>query len=191
MSGKNTIELLPGMCPLEFAMGSHGLEWKNTEVVRVSCQARLLGVKPGWTINKIGEDFMYESWQVWEALNRCKKAGRKYRIIFMKDNASQRADLAKQEAEEAAKKKAADEKRQREEYNKRMDEEAARKSQAAHKEVELQREEKLAAPEPTPPAPTEPEEANESTVEETGEAVDGVDGTGEGEGTGEDPPEDA
>ena len=34
-------------------MGSHGLSWRagSTEVERVSCQARLLGVKPGWSIS--------------------------------------------------------------------------------------------------------------------------------------------
>ena len=38
---------------LRFAMGSHGLCWRagSTEVERVSCQARLLGVKPGWSIS--------------------------------------------------------------------------------------------------------------------------------------------
>ena len=40
---------------LRFAMGSHGLCWRagSTEVERVSCQARLLGVKPGWSISSL------------------------------------------------------------------------------------------------------------------------------------------
>ena len=114
-------------------MGSHGLSWRagSTEVERVSCQARLLGVKPGWSISTSAElrrvgwlsgtidgVQIETSYQAWNELMRCKKSGKKYQalrafsgatewrqVYFMKDEASIREDQAKAEAEKARKAK--------------------------------------------------------------------------------------
>ena len=47
-------------------MGSHGLSWRagSTEVERVSCQARLLGVKPGWSISSLEDMAMLLLWMI-------------------------------------------------------------------------------------------------------------------------------
>jgi len=121
------VELQPGIAKLEFAMGSHGLEWKGTEVVRVSCQARLLGVKPGWSINMINGQPVDDSYKIWGELNKNKKSGRKYVIYFVKDEATIRADQAKQEQERQKKELAEEERRKREENEKRCAEEAKKK----------------------------------------------------------------
>lgn len=123
------VDLQPGIAKLEFAMGSHGLEWKTggTDVVRVSCQARLLGVKPGWSINMINGVGVQDSNQIWTELNKCKKAGRKYIIYFVKDKATIVADQAKAEAERQKKEAAEAERREREEQEKKFAEEAKKK----------------------------------------------------------------
>jgi len=123
------VELQPGIAKLEFAMGSHGLEWKagGADVVRVSCQARLLGVKPGWSINMINGVGVKDSNEIWTELNKCKKAGRKYTIYFVKDKATIVADQAKAEAEKAKKEAAEQERREREESERKNAEEAKKK----------------------------------------------------------------
>jgi len=121
------VELQPGIAKLEFAMGSHGLEWKGTEVVRVSCQARLLGVKPGWSINMIAGVPTTDSYQIWGELNKHKKSGRKYQIYFVKDEATIRADQARMDAERQKKEAAESERRKREENERRIAEEAKKK----------------------------------------------------------------
>lgn len=121
------VEMAPGLAKLEFAMGSHGLEWKGTEVVRVSCQARLLGVKPGWSINMIAGVPVPDSYQIWGELNKNKKSGRKYQIYFVKDEATIRADQAKAEAERQKKEAAEEDRRRREESERRIAEEAKKK----------------------------------------------------------------
>eukprot|EP00429_Kryptoperidinium_foliaceum_P075450 CAMPEP_0176224918 /NCGR_PEP_ID=MMETSP0121_2-20121125/21499_1 /TAXON_ID=160619 /ORGANISM="Kryptoperidinium foliaceum, Strain CCMP 1326" /LENGTH=69 /DNA_ID=CAMNT_0017564181 /DNA_START=87 /DNA_END=293 /DNA_ORIENTATION=+ len=65
---------IPGICKLEFSMGAHGMQWKSgtTEVERVSCQARLLGVKPRWNISTINGVQILESHQAWNELLKCK-----------------------------------------------------------------------------------------------------------------------
>lgn len=132
------MELQPGLAKLEFAMGSHGLEWKNCEVVRVSCQARLLGVKPGWSINMIAGVPVTDSYQIWNELHKNKKSGRKYQIYFVKDEATIRADQAKAEAERQKKEKDMEERRRREENERKIREEAEKKIR--EEEVALERE---------------------------------------------------
>merc|ERR1719424_1803191 len=116
------MDMAPGIAKLEFAMGSHGLEWRGpgTEVVRVSCQARLLGVKPGWSINMINGVPVQDSYMIWGELNKNKKAGRKYQIYFVKDEATIRADQAKADAERQKKDAAEEERRKREESERRI-----------------------------------------------------------------------
>merc|ERR1719174_182207 len=108
------MELQPGIAKMEFAMGSHGLEWRQTEVVRASCQARLLGVKPGWSINMINGVPVTESFHILENLNKCKKSGRKYSIYFVKDDATIRLEQAKADADNQKRQKETEAKRQRE-----------------------------------------------------------------------------
>ena len=114
---------------MEFAIGSHGLTWKtgSTEVERVSCQARLLGVKPGWSISMIDGVPIETSYQAWNELMRCKKSGKKYQIYFTKDENSIREDQAKAEAEKARKAKQEEERKKREEIEKKIREEAEKK----------------------------------------------------------------
>mmetsp|Transcript_104667 Transcript_104667/g.291420 ORF Transcript_104667/g.291420 Transcript_104667/m.291420 type:complete len:189 (-) Transcript_104667:164-730(-) len=131
--------MIPGICKLDFSMGAHGLQWKagTTEVERVSCQARLLGVKPGWNISTINGAEIRESHQAWNELLKCKKSGQKYQIYFRKDEASIEADKQKAEADRARKQKAMEEQRKREEAERRIREEAERKradEQAAKKQ---------------------------------------------------------
>ena len=123
------VEMQPGICKMEFAMGSHGLTWKtgSTEVERVSCQARLLGVKPGWSISMIDGVPIETSYQAWNELMRCKKSGKKYQIYFTKDEASIREDQAKAEAEKARKAKQEEERKKREEIERKIREEAEKK----------------------------------------------------------------
>merc|ERR1719436_1658080 len=112
-----------------FAMGSHGLQWKAgaTVVESVSCQARLLGVRPGWSISTVSGVPIMTSHECWNELMRCKKSGKKYDVWFTKDEASIRADQAK--AEEARQKKLKDEedRRKREEAERKIKEEAEKK----------------------------------------------------------------
>merc|ERR1719399_1123250 len=109
------IEMMPGMAKITFAMGSHGLEWKDCYVTRASCQARLLGVKPGWSINMINGVPVTDSYQILENLNKCKKSGRKYSIYFVKDDATIRQEQAKADADNQKRQKETEAKRQREE----------------------------------------------------------------------------
>merc|ERR1719367_2284515 len=116
---------LQGTAKLEFAMGSHGLVWKagTTEIERVSCQARLLGVKPGWSISMINSEPILESHQAWNELLKCKKSGQKYTVTFTKDEASIRADQAKAEAERQKRLKDQEDRKKREMAEKRIREE--------------------------------------------------------------------
>eukprot|EP00930_Biecheleria_cincta_P005247 TRINITY_DN10616_c0_g1_i1.p1 TRINITY_DN10616_c0_g1~~TRINITY_DN10616_c0_g1_i1.p1 ORF type:complete len:219 (-),score=64.93 TRINITY_DN10616_c0_g1_i1:181-771(-) len=123
------VTMQPGICKLEFAMGSHGLVWKTgtTEIERVSCQARLLGVKPGWSISMVDGKPIVESHEAWNELMRCKKRGSKYFVYFTKDEASILADQAKADAERAKKQKAAEEQKRREELERKIREDAEKK----------------------------------------------------------------
>ncbi|CAJ1326981.1 unnamed protein product [Effrenium voratum] len=123
------VEMQPGICKMEFAMGSHGLTWRagTTEVERVSCQARLLGVKPGWSISMIDGVPIETSYQAWNELMRCKKSGKKYQVYFTKDEASIREDQARAEAERARKAKQEEERKKREEIERKIREEAEKK----------------------------------------------------------------
>merc|ERR1719316_1861243 len=103
-------------------MGSHGLEWKDTEVTRSTMQAYALGVRAGWTISMINGNECQTSADVREQLNQAKKHGKKYPIIFVKDAATIRAEQAKADADKEKKKKEADEK-------KKADELAAKKQE--------------------------------------------------------------
>lgn len=140
------VELAPGIAKLAFAMGAHGLEWEGTEIVRVSCQARLLGVKPrgpngpGWSINMIAGNTVSDSQQIWAELSRCKKLGAKYQIYFVKDEASIKADQAKAAAEAKKKQEEAEERKRKEDNAKRIQEQAEQKrkeEQAAKKQASL------------------------------------------------------
>mmetsp|Transcript_59932 Transcript_59932/g.129977 ORF Transcript_59932/g.129977 Transcript_59932/m.129977 type:complete len:197 (-) Transcript_59932:187-777(-) len=122
---------IPGITAIEFAMGAHGLVWRSgsTEIERVSCQARLLGVKPGWNISTINGVAIHESHEAWNELLKCKKLGRKYSVYFMKDKASILAEQAKMEAERQKKEKEAEERRLREERERKIREDAEKKRQ--------------------------------------------------------------
>merc|ERR1719373_51305 len=121
--------MTPGVTKLEFAMGAHGLVWATgtTTVERVSCQARLLGVRPGWSISMINGVAATDSATCWHELLKCKKSGQKYTVYFTKDEASIRADQQKAEAERAKKMKDLEEKRRQEETAKKIREDAERK----------------------------------------------------------------
>jgi len=134
---------MAGMAKIEFAMGSHGLEWKTgtTEVIRSTCQARLLGVRPGWSINMVGGDPVMEGWEVWEKLHKCKKLGKKYAIWFIKDEGTIRAEQAKASAEKEKKEKEADERRRREDNERKVREDAENKRKAEADAREKQKQE--------------------------------------------------
>ncbi|CAK0910730.1 unnamed protein product, partial [Prorocentrum cordatum] len=93
--------LQPGIVKFEFAMGAHGLVWTQgtTIVERVSCQARFLGVRPGWSISMVNGMPITDSVTCWHELQKCKKSGLRYSASFLKDEASIREDLTKAEAE--------------------------------------------------------------------------------------------
>ncbi|CAK0834707.1 unnamed protein product [Prorocentrum cordatum] len=93
--------LQPGVVKFEFAMGAHGLVWTQgtTIVERVSCQARFLGVRPGWSISMVKGMPITDSVTCWHELQKCKKSGLRYSVYFLKDEASIREDLTKAEAE--------------------------------------------------------------------------------------------
>eukprot|EP00747_Dinoflagellata_sp_TGD_P164228 gnl/TRDRNA2_/TRDRNA2_183861_c0_seq1.p1 gnl/TRDRNA2_/TRDRNA2_183861_c0~~gnl/TRDRNA2_/TRDRNA2_183861_c0_seq1.p1 ORF type:complete len:180 (-),score=67.78 gnl/TRDRNA2_/TRDRNA2_183861_c0_seq1:78-617(-) len=131
------VEMMPGMAKIDFAMGSHGLEWNGCNVVRASCQARLLGVKPGWSINMINGIPVTDSFQILENLNKCKKSGRKYSIYFVKDDATIRAEQAKADQESQKRQKDLEAKRQRDEQEKQI-REAAEKKKADEREAKKQ-----------------------------------------------------
>ncbi|CAE8609717.1 unnamed protein product, partial [Polarella glacialis] len=121
--------LQPGIAKLQFAMGSHGLVWKTgtTEIERVSCQARLLGVKVGWSISMVDGQPIVESHEAWTQMMRCKKSGAKYNVYFTKDEASIRADQAKKEIDTLKKVKDMEERKKREEQEKKIREDAEKK----------------------------------------------------------------
>ncbi|CAE8708152.1 unnamed protein product, partial [Polarella glacialis] len=123
------VSMQPGIAKLQFAMGSHGLVWKTgtTEVERVSCQARLLGVKTGWSISMIDGNPITEDHQAWSELMRCKKKGEKYNIYFTKDEASIRADQAKADSDRAKKVKDLEERKKRDETERKIREDAEKK----------------------------------------------------------------
>jgi len=167
-------------------MGSHGLEWKGTEVVRCSCQARLLGVKPGWSISMINGQTVMESHQVWAELNKWKKSGKKYFIYFVKDEATIRADQAKADAERAKKEKAEEERRKREESERRIAEEAKKKREDdLNKRKEEYWDKQQAgkeAPAEAAPAPAAAEEAPAENATEAPPAEEGGGGEAPAEG---------
>ncbi|CAK0911782.1 unnamed protein product [Prorocentrum cordatum] len=123
------VAMQPGIAKLEFAMGAHGLVWATgtTTVERVSCQARLLGVRPGWSISMINGVAANDSATCWHELLKCKKSGQKYNVYFTKDEASIRADQQKAEAERAKKMKDLEESRRQEETAKKIREDADKK----------------------------------------------------------------
>lgn len=110
-------------------MGAHGLQWKagSTEIERVSCQARLLGVKPGWTINQINGQQILDSQTAWWELLKCKKSGQKYEVWFCKDEASIREDQMKAEADREKKRKAAEERKRKEDLERKIQADAEKK----------------------------------------------------------------
>mmetsp|Transcript_32694 Transcript_32694/g.52635 ORF Transcript_32694/g.52635 Transcript_32694/m.52635 type:complete len:197 (-) Transcript_32694:170-760(-) len=122
-------QMQPGIAKLQFAMGSHGLVWKTgtTEIERVSCQARLLGVKVGWSISMVDGQPIVESHEAWTQMMRCKKSGAKYNVYFTKDEASIRADQAKKEIDTLKKVKDIEERKKREEQEKKIREDAEKK----------------------------------------------------------------
>jgi hypothetical protein len=135
------VTMMPGIAKLEFTMGSHGLQWEKTDVTRVSCQARLLGVKPGWSISTIGmlgegQVVMETSSQIWSKLHRCKKSGQKYVVFFMKDEKSIREDQDKLDKEMAKKGAADDERRKKEAADKKVAEQEKKKAEAAKAQKE-------------------------------------------------------
>ena len=194
------VEMQPGICKMEFAMGSHGLTWKtgSTEVERVSCQARLLGVKPGWSISMIDGVPIETSYQAWNELMRCKKSGKKYQIYFTKDENSIREDQAKAEAEKARKAKQEEERKKREEIERKIREEAEKKraDEIASKKQEYwdksqkqaEGEAKEGAEAAAPEAEAEVGEAAEAEAEGGGEAPEAGEG---GEEAAEPPAEEA
>uniref|UniRef100_A0A7S4QS52 Uncharacterized protein n=1 Tax=Alexandrium monilatum TaxID=311494 RepID=A0A7S4QS52_9DINO len=123
------VEMMPGIAKLEFAMGAHGLVWKagTTEIERVSCQARLKGVKPGWSISMINGVQITESHQAWQELLKAKKSGKTYPIYFMKDEASIREDQQRAEAEREKKRRDQEERKRKEELERKIREEAEKK----------------------------------------------------------------
>lgn len=194
------LQMQPGICKIEFAMGAHGLVWTTpgTTVERVSCQARLLGVKPGWSISMIDGKPITESQQCWHELLRCKKSGNKYVIYFTKDEASIRADQQKADAERAKKQKDMEEKRKKEETDRKIREDAEKQRadelSAKKKEYwEKQEGEKAAeggAPaEGEAAAPAEGEAAAEAPAEAPAEAAEAP--AEAAEGGGEAPAEEA
>ena len=189
------VDMQPGICKMEFAMGSHGLTWKtgSTEVERVSCQARLLGVKPGWSISMIDGVPIETSYQAWNELMRCKKSGKKYQIYFTKDEASIRDDQAKAEAEKARKAKQEEERKKREEIEKKIREEAEKKraDEIASKKQEYwdkqQAQQEGEGKEGAEAAPAEEAEEGAEPTEAV-EAVEGEPRQGEVVDGGEEPP---
>eukprot|EP00746_Dinoflagellata_sp_MGD_P160744 gnl/MRDRNA2_/MRDRNA2_87639_c0_seq1.p1 gnl/MRDRNA2_/MRDRNA2_87639_c0~~gnl/MRDRNA2_/MRDRNA2_87639_c0_seq1.p1 ORF type:complete len:158 (-),score=64.08 gnl/MRDRNA2_/MRDRNA2_87639_c0_seq1:219-692(-) len=121
------MEMMPGVTKIEFAMGSHGLEWKDTEVTRSTMQAYALGVRAGWTISMINGNECQTSADVREQLNQAKKHGKKYPIIFVKDAATIRSEQAKAEADKQKKEKEEAERKAKEEKEKKAREEAEKK----------------------------------------------------------------
>jgi len=121
------MDMMPGITKIEFAMGSHGLEWKDTEVTRSTMQAYALGVRPGWTISMINGNECQTSADVREQLNSAKKYGKKYPIIFVKDAATIRSEQAKAEADRQKKEKEEAERKAREEKERKAKEDAEKK----------------------------------------------------------------
>lgn len=123
------LDATPGIVQYSFATGCHGLQWKpgTTEIERVSCQARLFGIKEGWSLSMVNGVPIVESWQAWNELMKCKKSGQKYTVWFRKDEASIRADAQKADIERAKKQKAQEDARKREEAERKIREEAEKK----------------------------------------------------------------
>eukprot|EP00931_Biecheleriopsis_adriatica_P076274 TRINITY_DN49_c0_g2_i2.p1 TRINITY_DN49_c0_g2~~TRINITY_DN49_c0_g2_i2.p1 ORF type:complete len:192 (-),score=77.84 TRINITY_DN49_c0_g2_i2:31-606(-) len=183
------VEMQPGICKLEFAMGSHGLVWKSgtTEVERVSCQARLLGVKPGWSISMVDGKPIVESYEAWNELERCKKSGRKYQVYFTKDEASIREDQQKAEAERARKAKEAEERKKREEMEKKIREDAEKKraDELASKKQEYWDKQQASAEAAPAEAAAEEAPAEPGADEAPADGAEAAEGGGEAPAEGE------
>lgn len=153
--------MMPGITKIEFAMGSHGLEWKDTEVTRSTMQAYSLGVRAGWTISMINGNECQTSADVREQLNQAKKHGKKYPIIFVKDAATIRSEQAKAEADKQKKEKEEAERRAKEEKEKKAKEEAEKKKadEVAAKKQEYWDKQEAKAAEEAAPAADAPAEA--------------------------------
>jgi len=170
------MDMMPGITKIEFAMGSHGLEWKETEVTRSTMQAYALGVRAGWTISMINGNECQTSADVREQLGQAKKHGKKYFIIFVKDAATIRSEQAKAEADRQKKEKDEAERKAKEDKErkakedaekKKADEVAAKRQEYWDKQEAARAEEPGAAPaegaappaEGAPPAEAPPAEA--------------------------------
>lgn len=155
-------------------MGSHGLVWKTgtTEVERVSCQARLLGVKPGWSISMVNGVQITESHHAWQELLKCKKSGKKYPVYFMKDENSIREDQQKAEAEREKKRRDQEERKRKEELERKIREEAEKKraDELASKKAEYWDRQNAQGAAPAEDAPAPAEEAPAAAAEEAAPA---------------------
>jgi hypothetical protein len=121
------VDMMPGITKIVFAMGSHGLEWKDTEVTRSTMQAYALGVRSGWTISMINGNECQTSADVRDQLNAAKKNGKQYPIIFVKDAATIRSEQAKADADKQMKEKAEAERKAKEEKERKAKEDAEKK----------------------------------------------------------------
>ena len=155
------MEMMPGITKIEFAMGSHGLEWRDTEVTRSTMQAYALGVRAGWTISMINGNECQTSADVREQLAQARKVGKKYPIIFVKDAATIRAEQAKAEADKQKKEKEEAERKAKEEKERKIREEAEKKKadEAAAKKQEYWDKQEAARGAPAEEAAPAPAEA--------------------------------
>merc|ERR1719356_1535517 len=189
------VEMQPGIAKFTFAAGAHGLVWRpgTTEIERVSCQARLLGVKPLWSINMIKQPpspadgysvQILDGCQAWTELLKCKMSGKPYEVWFCKDRKSIEEDQKKADEEKRRKEAEKKEKEALAAREKQIKEDAEKKradAQAKKKEEELLAAEAEAAAAsnatasaaPAEPAPAEDagnEPGRDEAAEEGGEA---------------------
>jgi len=84
----------PAMRRLEFRHtgGSHGLQYDGTVVLRVSDQAKELGVRPGWKIYMIDDHIVSGSEEIWNLLQEAAWEWRSCYVSFVTDLKSVRKE---------------------------------------------------------------------------------------------------
>mmetsp|Transcript_124364 Transcript_124364/g.277863 ORF Transcript_124364/g.277863 Transcript_124364/m.277863 type:complete len:730 (+) Transcript_124364:105-2294(+) len=77
----------PGLVTVKFR-GDHGLRWEGTRVSGSVLQAWMLGVRPGWTIEKVAGQAVQTSDDIEEFLYKAVGTEKRYEVSFMKGQAN-------------------------------------------------------------------------------------------------------
>jgi len=97
-----TFDRKTGLTRVEFRHtgGGYGLHCEGVIVVRVSDQAKKLGVQPGWKIQLVDDEIVHSSEEIWFRLQDARWQWRSCSVSFCTDLKAIRAEQARKRAEE-------------------------------------------------------------------------------------------